>query len=76
MNRVALDLQDAHDLRESLKYVRNAEEKGFEAVWQAESRLVRDAIVLIAAYAAVTEHIKVGLSRRRREIADRHIQSY
>ena len=34
--------------------------KGFEAVWQAESRLVRDAIVPMAAYAAVTERIKVG----------------
>jgi 5,10-methylenetetrahydromethanopterin reductase len=40
--------------------VRYAEEKGFEAVWQAESRLVRDAIVPMAAYAAVTQRIKVG----------------
>jgi 5,10-methylenetetrahydromethanopterin reductase len=58
--RVALYLQDAHDLRDGLNYVRYAEKKGFEAVWQAESRLVRDAIVPMAAYAAVTEHIKVG----------------
>jgi 5,10-methylenetetrahydromethanopterin reductase len=58
--RVALYLQDAHDLREGLEYVRYAEEKGFEAVWQAESRLVRDAIVPMAAYAAVTERIKIG----------------
>ncbi len=59
-NRVALYLQDSHDLRDGLDYVRYAEEKGFEAVWQAESRLVRDAIVPMAAYAAVTERIKVG----------------
>ena len=58
--RVALYLQDAHDLRDGLDYVRYAEERGFEAVWQAESRLVRDAIVPMAAYAAVTERIKVG----------------
>ncbi len=58
--RVALYLQDAHDLRDGLEYVRYAEQKGFEAVWQAESRLVRDAIVPMAAYAAVTEHLKVG----------------
>jgi 5,10-methylenetetrahydromethanopterin reductase len=58
--RVALYLQDAHDIREGLDYVKYAEEKGFEAVWQAESRLVRDAIVPMAAYAAVTEKIKVG----------------
>jgi 5,10-methylenetetrahydromethanopterin reductase len=59
-DRVALYLQDSHDLRDGLDYVRYAEEKGFEAVWQAESRLVRDAIVPMAAYAAVTERIRVG----------------
>jgi 5,10-methylenetetrahydromethanopterin reductase len=58
--RVALYLQDAHDLRDGLDYVRYAEAKGFEAVWQAESRLVRDAIVPMAAYAAVTNRIKIG----------------
>jgi len=58
--RVALYLQDAHNLRDGLEYVRYAEQRGFEAVWQAESRLVRDAIVPMAAYAAVTERIKVG----------------
>ncbi len=60
VERMALYLQDAHDLRDGLDYVRYAEEKGFEAVWQAESRLVRDAIVPMAAYAAVTEKIKIG----------------
>lgn len=58
--RIALYLQDAHDLRDGLEIVKYAEEKGFEAVWQAESRLVRDAIVPMAAYAAVTDRIKVG----------------
>jgi 5,10-methylenetetrahydromethanopterin reductase len=60
MERVALYLQDAHDLRDGLEIAKYAESNGFEAVWQAESRLVRDAIVPMAAYAAVTEHIKVG----------------
>jgi 5,10-methylenetetrahydromethanopterin reductase len=58
--RAALYLQDAHDLRDGLEDVRYAESKGFEAIWQAESRLVRDAIVPMAAYAAVTERVKVG----------------
>ncbi|HSB90541.1 MAG TPA: LLM class flavin-dependent oxidoreductase [Anaerolineales bacterium] len=58
--RVAIYLQDAHDLRDGLEYVRYAESRGFEAVWQAESRLVRDAIVPMAAYAAVTNKLKVG----------------
>ena len=60
IERVALYLQDAHDLRDGLRYAQYAEKKGFEAVWQAESRLVRDAIVPMAAYAAVTEKLKVG----------------
>lgn len=60
LERVALYLQDSHDLRDGLETVRYAEERGFEAVWQAESRLVRDAIVPMAAYAAVTDRIKVG----------------
>lgn len=60
MKRVALYLQDAHPLAEGIRYARYAEEKGFEAIWQAESRLVRDAIVPMAAFAAVTSRIKVG----------------
>lgn len=58
--RVALYLQDKHSLRNALEYVRYAESRGFEAVWQAESRLVRDAIVPMAAYGAVTDRIKIG----------------
>ena len=58
--RVALYLQDAHPIRDSMEYVQYAENRGFEAVWQAESRLVRDAIVPMAAFAAVTSKIKIG----------------
>ncbi len=58
--RVALYLQDLHPLREGMEYARYAEEHGFDAVWQAESRLVREATVPMAAYAAVTSRIKVG----------------
>jgi len=58
--RVALYLQDKHPIREGMEYVKAAEAAGFEAVWQAESRLVREATVPMAAFAAVTERIKVG----------------
>ncbi len=60
LDRVALYLQDAHPLDECIELARYAEGRDFEAVWQAESRLVRDAIVPMAAYAAVTSRIKVG----------------
>lgn len=59
-DRVALYLQDAHSLQDAIKYVQYAESRGFEAVWQAESRLVRDAIVPMAAFAATTSRIKIG----------------
>lgn len=59
-SRVALYLQDAHSLQDGIQYAQYAEEKGFEAVWQAESRLVRDAIVPMAAFAATTQRIKIG----------------
>jgi 5,10-methylenetetrahydromethanopterin reductase len=60
MARVALYLQDKHAIREGMEYAQYAEQRGFEAIWQAESRLVRDAIVPMAAFAAVTSRIRVG----------------
>ena len=58
--RLALYLQDAHSIREAMGFAQYAEAKGFEAVWQADSRLVREAAVPMAAFAATTDTIKVG----------------
>ena len=52
--RMPIRLQDA------IQHVQYAESRGFEAVWQAESRLVRDAIVPMAAFAATTSRIRIG----------------
>ena len=60
MEQVALYLQDAHPIRDGIELVRYAESKGFDAVWQADSRLVRDAVVPMAAFAASTDRIKIG----------------
>ena len=57
---VALYLQDAHDIRTGIELCQRAEAAGFDAVWQADSRLVRDAVVPMAAFAAATERIKIG----------------
>lgn len=57
---VALYLQDAHAIRDGIELVRYAEQRDFHAVWQADSRLVRDAVVPMAAFAASTDRIKVG----------------
>ena len=53
-------LQDDYPIREAIEYVRYAEDRGFEAVWQAESRLVREATVPMAAFLARTTRIRVG----------------
>jgi len=58
--QVAVYLQDAHGIREGMDIARYAESRGFHAIWQAESRLVREATVPMAAFLAVTERIKVG----------------
>jgi 5,10-methylenetetrahydromethanopterin reductase len=57
---VALYLQDAHPIREAMGYVQRAEALGYAAVWQADSRLVREATVPMAAFAATTERIAIG----------------
>jgi 5,10-methylenetetrahydromethanopterin reductase len=57
---VALYLQDAHAIAEGIEIVQYAEQQGFDAVWQADSRLVRDAVVPMAAFAATTSRIKIG----------------
>jgi 5,10-methylenetetrahydromethanopterin reductase len=57
---VAVYLQDAHTVRQGMEIAQYAESKGFHAIWQAESRLVREATVPMSAFLAVTERIKVG----------------
>ncbi len=57
---MALYVQDAHPIREAMGFVQRAEALGFAAVWQADSRLVREATVPMAAFAATTGHIAVG----------------
>ena len=60
MTRLAIYLQDAHPITEAMEYATYAEQRGFEAVWQADSRLVRDAVVPMAAFATCTDSIKIG----------------
>ncbi len=43
-----------------MAFAQYAETKGFDAVWQAESRLVREATVPMSAFLSVTDRIKVG----------------
>ncbi|MEO1287340.1 MAG: LLM class flavin-dependent oxidoreductase [Chloroflexota bacterium] len=61
VDRVALYLQDDYPLKEAIGFVKYAEARGFEAVWQAESGFVRDSVVAVASYATVTNRIKIGI---------------
>ncbi len=58
--RLAIYLQDAHPINQGIDICRYAEERGFEAVWQAESRLVREATVPMAAFLSHTTTLKAG----------------
>ncbi len=60
MTRFGIYLQDAHSIAESIEHARYAEASGFDSVWQADSRLAREATVAMAALAAATEHITIG----------------
>jgi len=59
-SRVALYLQDKHPIAYELEMARYAEERGFEAIWQADTRLARDCIVLMSALLATTRRLKIG----------------
>ncbi len=53
-------VQDSRPIREAMEMVRYAEERGFTSVWQAESRLAREATVPMAVFLTHTDRIKVG----------------
>lgn len=57
---VGIYLQDAHSISDAIAFAQAAEEAGFDSVWQADSRLVRECCVPMAAFAASTDSIKIG----------------
>ena len=58
--RVALYLQDKHPIAYELAMAQYAEARGFEAIWQADTRLARDCVVLMSAFLATTKKLKIG----------------
>jgi 5,10-methylenetetrahydromethanopterin reductase len=60
MERVGLIFLDRPSLPEQVKLVQYAEKQGFESAWVCETRLVRDAVTPMAAFAQVTERIKLA----------------
>ena len=58
--RMGLYLQDKHDIKYELQIAQYAEEKGFSEIWQADTRLARDCIVMMSALLTHTTRIKIG----------------
>jgi 5,10-methylenetetrahydromethanopterin reductase len=60
MQRLGLYFQDKHPISHELEMARYAEEKGFSEIWQADTRLARDCVVLMSALLAGTERMRIG----------------
>ena len=58
--RMALYMQDKHPIQYEIEMVKYAEEKGFSEIWQADTRLARDCVVMMSAFLSNTKRIRVG----------------
>lgn len=58
--RMALYMQDKHNIRYELEMAKYAEERGFSEIWQADTRLARDCIVMMSAFLTATQRLRFG----------------
>lgn len=58
--RFALYMQDKHPIKYELEMAKYAEERGFSEIWQADTRLARDCIVLMSAFLTHTKKLRIG----------------
>ena len=56
--RFALYLQDEHPMQYELELVRYAEARGFSEIWQADTRVARDCIVMMSAFLTNTKRLR------------------
>ncbi len=60
VQRMALYMQDKHPIRYEIEMVRYAEDRGFSEIWQADTRLARDCVVMMGAFLANTQRMRFG----------------
>jgi 5,10-methylenetetrahydromethanopterin reductase len=60
-SRFGLNLPNG-EIREYLDLARYADRSGVDSLWVSEPQIAADAIVPLAAYATVTEHVRLGTS--------------
>ena len=58
--RFALYMQDKHPLGYELEMAEYAESRGFSEIWQADTRLARDCVTMMAAFLTRTRRLRVG----------------
>jgi 5,10-methylenetetrahydromethanopterin reductase len=58
--RMALYMQDKHDMRYELEMAKYAEDRGFSEIWQADTRLARDCVVMMSAFLTHTKRLRLG----------------
>ena len=58
--RMALYMQDKHPIAYELEMAKYAEERGFSEIWQADTRLARDCVVLMSAFLTETKVMRIG----------------
>lgn len=58
--RMALYMQDKHAIRYELDMATYAEAQGFSEIWQADTRLARDCVVMMGAFLAETRRLRIG----------------
>ena len=58
--RMALYMQDKHPIQYELEMAQYAEQRGFSEIWQADTRLARDCIVMMSAFLTRTRRLRFG----------------
>ena len=58
--RMALYMQDKHPIAYEMEMAKYAEERGFSEIWQADTRLARDCVVLMSAFLTQTRRLRLG----------------
>ena len=58
--RMALYMQDKHPIAYELEIAKYAEERGFSEIWQADTRLARDCVVMMSAFLTHTQRLRLG----------------
>lgn len=58
--RMALYMQDKHPIPYEIEMAQYAEEQSFSEIWQADTRLARDCVVLMSAFLSNTKRLRVG----------------